>query len=164
MNRVVGRSVSIVILALLFSSMNLAFLGGAASAAVPTVSFVDYAQCSNDAPPSTSTACPGSWINGILNSNNSHYAEDQVTPQRAEVSYPAGDAFAGATMTFRYQTKKGGINAYELFEQAMEWFEKAEAIRPAGNDDAILRWNGCARIIKRNNLEPREVSANDFIE
>ena len=59
---------------------------------------------------------------------------------------------------------KGGINAFELFEQAMEWFEKAEAIRPAGNDDAILRWNGCARVIRRNNLEPREVSANDFIE
>ena len=60
--------------------------------------------------------------------------------------------------------EKGGINAYELFEQAMEWFEKAEAMRPAGNDDAILRWNGCARIIKRNNLAPREISANDFIE
>ncbi len=59
---------------------------------------------------------------------------------------------------------KNGINVYELFEQAMEWFEKAEAIRPAGNDDAILRWNGCARVIKRNNLSPREVSANDFIE
>jgi tetratricopeptide (TPR) repeat protein len=60
--------------------------------------------------------------------------------------------------------EKGGINAYELFEQAMQWFEKAEAIRPSGNDDAILRWNGCARIITRNNLTPREVSANDFIE
>ncbi len=60
--------------------------------------------------------------------------------------------------------EKGGINAYELFEQAMEWFERAEAVRPAGNDDPILRWNGCARIIKRNNLAPREVSANDFIE
>lgn len=59
---------------------------------------------------------------------------------------------------------KGGINAYELFEQAMEWFEKAEAVRPQGNDDAILRWNGCARIITRNNLSPREISANDFIE
>ncbi len=60
--------------------------------------------------------------------------------------------------------EKGGINAYELFEQAMEWFEKAEAMRPAGNDDAILRWNGCARVIKRNNLEPREMSAGDLLE
>ena len=54
-------------------------------------------------------------------------------------------------------------NAYELFRQAMNWFEKAEAIRPAGNDDAILRWNGCARIIKRNKLAPREM-AHDFLE
>jgi hypothetical protein len=59
---------------------------------------------------------------------------------------------------------KGGLNAYELFRQAMNWFEKAEVLRPAGNDDAILRWNGCARVISRNNLAPREMSANDFIE
>ena len=53
--------------------------------------------------------------------------------------------------------------AYEFFVQAMDWFGKAEAIRPAGNDDAILRWNGCARIIMSNNLKAREM-ANDFIE
>ncbi|MGC2234584.1 MAG: hypothetical protein WA584_00300 [Pyrinomonadaceae bacterium] len=53
--------------------------------------------------------------------------------------------------------------AYEFFRQAMSWFERAEAVRPAGNDDAILRWNGCARIIIRNKLEPREM-ANDFLE
>ena len=52
--------------------------------------------------------------------------------------------------------------AFELFRQAMNWFEKAEAIRPAGNDDAILRWNGCARIIMRNKLEPREMAADFF--
>ena len=60
--------------------------------------------------------------------------------------------------------EKGGINAYELFEQAMDWFERAEAIRPAGNDDPILRWNVCARIINRNNLAPRELSASDTLE
>lgn len=53
--------------------------------------------------------------------------------------------------------------AYELFRQAMNWFEKAEAIRPAGNDEVILRWNGCARMIMNNKLEPREM-ASDFIE
>ena len=53
--------------------------------------------------------------------------------------------------------------AFELFRQAMNWFEKAEVIRPTGNDDVILRWNGCARIIMSNRLEPRAM-ANDFIE
>lgn len=56
-----------------------------------------------------------------------------------------------------------GVGAYELFRQAMESFEKAEGMRPVGNDDAILRWNGCARVINRNKLEPLE-TANDFIE
>src|SRR6266699_1140466 len=34
-------------------------------------------------------------------------------------------------------------------------FEKGEPLRPAGHDDAILRWNTCARIIDRNKLVPR---------
>jgi hypothetical protein len=59
---------------------------------------------------------------------------------------------------------KGGLNVYEMFVKAMECFERAEKIRPAGKDDAILRWNGCARLINRNRLVPHEVSANDFIE
>jgi len=48
------------------------------------------------------------------------------------------------------------FQAYDLFREAMDWFEKAEAIRPVGHDDALLRWNTCARIIERNKLIPRE--------
>jgi len=59
---------------------------------------------------------------------------------------------------------KGGLQAYELFVTAMDWFEQAEALRPAGNDDPILRWNGCARIINRNKLEPHVMSASDTLE
>jgi hypothetical protein len=47
------------------------------------------------------------------------------------------------------------FQAYELFREAMDWFEKAEAIRPFGHDDALLRWNTCARIIEQNKLIPR---------
>lgn len=46
--------------------------------------------------------------------------------------------------------------AHDGFREAMGWFEKAEAIRPPGNDDALLRWNTCARIIEKNHLVPRE--------
>lgn len=35
-----------------------------------------------------------------------------------------------------------------LFEEAMHCFEEAEKIRPKGNDDAILRWNRCVRILQ----------------
>ena len=34
-----------------------------------------------------------------------------------------------------------------LFDRAFTYFEKAEKIRPPGNDDAILRWNRCVRIL-----------------
>jgi tetratricopeptide (TPR) repeat protein len=47
--------------------------------------------------------------------------------------------------------KKGGPGsgyaAYDSFREAMTCYEKAEALRPPGNDDAILRWNACARIL-----------------
>ena len=49
-----------------------------------------------------------------------------------------------------------GHAAYEWFREAMAWFEKAEAIRPAGNDECILRWNACARNLNRDSqLQPR---------
>jgi hypothetical protein len=49
-----------------------------------------------------------------------------------------------------------GFEAYEYLREAMAHYEAAEAIRPAGNDDALLRWNTCARIIMGNQLGPRE--------
>ena len=44
--------------------------------------------------------------------------------------------------------------AYDGLREAMEWYERAEALRPPGNVDAILRWNSCARAIERERLEP----------
>ncbi|MEB2285683.1 MAG: hypothetical protein B6D46_08990 [Polyangiaceae bacterium UTPRO1] len=43
---------------------------------------------------------------------------------------------------------------YDGLRQAMEWYERAEALRPPGNDDAMLRWNSCARAIAAERLEP----------
>src|SRR5262245_5530978 len=40
-----------------------------------------------------------------------------------------------------------GPAAYDCFRRAMECFERAEALRPPANDDALLRWNCCARTI-----------------
>lgn len=48
-----------------------------------------------------------------------------------------------------------GFHAYEFLREAMECYEKAEAIRPPGNDDALLRWNACARMIMQNKLTAR---------
>jgi hypothetical protein len=40
--------------------------------------------------------------------------------------------------------------AYEWLRNAMTSYESAEGIRPSGNDDALLRWNACARLIMRD--------------
>jgi len=43
-----------------------------------------------------------------------------------------------------------GPQAYEWLRDAMHWYEQSEAVRPAGNDDPLLRWNACARLIMRD--------------
>ncbi len=48
-----------------------------------------------------------------------------------------------------------GAFAYDGLRDAMELYERAERIRPADNDDAILRWNSCVRTIRREKLGPR---------
>jgi tetratricopeptide (TPR) repeat protein len=35
----------------------------------------------------------------------------------------------------------------EWLRDAMTYYERAEALRPEGNDEALLRWNTCARIL-----------------
>jgi tetratricopeptide (TPR) repeat protein len=35
-----------------------------------------------------------------------------------------------------------------LFEEALRSFAEAERLRPSGNDDAILRWNRCVRLLQ----------------
>jgi len=41
---------------------------------------------------------------------------------------------------------------YPLFERALQCFADAEKIRPPGNDDAILRWNRCVRLLQTPSL------------
>jgi tetratricopeptide (TPR) repeat protein len=40
------------------------------------------------------------------------------------------------------------VSVLALFEQALQSFAEAEDIRPTGNDDAILRWNRCVRLLQ----------------
>ncbi len=58
--------------------------------------------------------------------------------------------------TRAYLTRKNVVRsgAYDGFRDAMEWYERAEALRPPGDVDAFLRWNSCVRAIERERLEP----------
>jgi hypothetical protein len=52
--------------------------------------------------------------------------------------------------------ERGGAGIARLvapwLRKAMEEYQKAEAVRPHGNDDAILRWNTCARLFTRHGM------------
>jgi len=43
-----------------------------------------------------------------------------------------------------------GFVAYGWFCEAMNWYEKAQAMSRPGNEDAVLRWNTCARYLNAN--------------
>lgn len=50
----------------------------------------------------------------------------------------------------------GNLLAYDWFADALALFERSMAVRPAGNDDAVLRWNACARTLMRHpEVRPR---------
>ncbi|HEY5814480.1 MAG TPA: hypothetical protein VIT23_17725 [Terrimicrobiaceae bacterium] len=80
-----------------------------------------------------------------------------------ERAYYAGIICERQAKTWLQQDHPGaGHDAFEFLNEAMSWFEKAEALRPPKNDDALLRWNTCARIIMGNRLAPRTVETMEF--
>jgi hypothetical protein len=51
-----------------------------------------------------------------------------------------------------------GSVAYDCLTQAMRYYELAETLRPPNNDDALLRWNTCARFLMSHpELRPEPV-------
>ena len=79
-----------------------------------------------------------------------------------EKNYYAGIILERQGMAILNRKTTGGhFAAYDWLNEAMSFYEKAEALRPQGNDDAILRWNTCVRLISRHNLKPRD---EEYIE
>ncbi|MCH8937736.1 MAG: hypothetical protein IIB90_18675, partial [Gemmatimonadetes bacterium] len=82
------------------------------TSAAPGFAVPEFEQCANDAVPSTARGCPGGWINGILNAQNSHYQEDESVPQHLVVEFRGGPQI-NRTLEIEFQTLKGGIHAYD---------------------------------------------------
>jgi hypothetical protein len=61
----------------------------------------------------------------------------------------------------RSDKPRGGAAAHECLTRAMACFERAERLKPPANDDAVLRWNSCARMIAGN---PDVAPGEDVIE
>ena len=60
-----------------------------------------------------------------------------------------------ARVYVRRPTPGSHFSAYDMFREAMRLYEEAERVRPPSNDEALLRWNTCARTIMGANLEPQ---------
>jgi hypothetical protein len=71
-----------------------------------------------------------------------------------------------AKAQFKRGGQRAGSVAYDWFRQALECFEQAAEVRPRGNDDAILRWNTCVRILNAHReLAPEpEESTRTWLE
>ena len=92
---------------------------------------------------------------------------DQFADPRASALARAREALADVQGTYereyyagiicerraRAQLTYGGHGsaqaAREWLKEALAHFDRAERHRPAGNDDAILRWNACVRLLER---------------
>ena len=55
-----------------------------------------------------------------------------------------------ARARIRQGFRGANVKAYQELRDAMHWYEKAEKLRPPGNDDSLLRWNTCARTLMRH--------------
>ncbi|HET6218658.1 MAG TPA: hypothetical protein VFE27_16670 [Acidobacteriaceae bacterium] len=65
--------------------------------------------------------------------------------------YYAGIAWERRAKAFHDAGRPGSSGrVYEWIVKAMGLFEEAERVRPAGNDDPILRWNACVRFLERH--------------
>jgi hypothetical protein len=57
-----------------------------------------------------------------------------------------------------------GGDVYDWLVNALHHFEDAERLRPAGNDDALLRWNACVRYLERHHeLQPKTKEVHEPI-
>jgi hypothetical protein len=78
-------------------------------------------------------------------------------------AYYAGIAWERRAKAFHDAGRPGSSGrVYEWIVKALGLFEEAERVRPAGNDDSILRWNACVRFLERHkSLKP---AAEDVTE
>jgi tetratricopeptide (TPR) repeat protein len=64
----------------------------------------------------------------------------------------------------RLQRSMGSSFAYDSFRNALDCYERASSLSPADDDEAILRWNACVRVIERARLRPRPAEAEQPLE
>jgi hypothetical protein len=90
-------------------------------------------------------------MSGLETEYDRTYYSGIAWERRAKASYAAGGVGSGAYI-------------YDWTVRALQLFGAAEHLRPAGNDDAILRWNACVRFLDRHKeLRPKMEEAPEPI-
>ncbi|MBI2377487.1 MAG: hypothetical protein HYV07_26030 [Deltaproteobacteria bacterium] len=94
-----------------------------------------------------------------------HGAADVEAQARAEIARLPGEYersyYSGILSERRaYAALHGGGGskeaAYYNLVRAMNLYQRAQTLSPAGNDDATLRYNTCVRLIREHRLEPAD--------
>ena len=94
----------------------------------------------------------------------SREADKRLTDEYCRIYYRGIICERRAKVHFERGGPGSGHLAYDWFRQAMDAYEKAIDKRLAGNGDAILRWNACARLIMNNSdLVPAEKGTREFM-
>ncbi|MGH8994209.1 MAG: hypothetical protein ACRDYV_00465 [Acidimicrobiia bacterium] len=89
-----------------------------------------------------------------------HYVSE-LTDQYQRTYYTAVITEREASGLLRAGTPP--VLALLRYTEAMDEYAQAEAIRPRGDDSAILRWNACVRAIRRRQLKPG-LGAEEYVK
>jgi hypothetical protein len=84
--------------------------------------------------------------------NNVNRAQELVArlPSEYERAYFAGLVAERRARALLSRSGPGrALTAGDFVREAMRQFERADGVKPADNDDALLRWNACARLFLR---------------
>jgi hypothetical protein len=76
-------------------------------------------------------------VSGLQNEYDRAYYAGIIAERRAKAQLARGGAGSS-------------VGAYDWLAEAMRHYERADTLHPAGNEDARLRWNACARFLARH--------------
>ena len=75
---------------------------------------------------------------------------EQLTDEYSRLYYGGIILERVAKARFWRREPGSGPVVYQHLRQALVLFERAAALRTAGNDEALLRWNTCARLLNEH--------------
>jgi len=92
---------------------------------------------------------PGAESNSAALASRADALLDRLTDRYEREYYRGIIRERRAKAALQRDSFHASTSAVGWLHEALECFERAEALKPAHNDDATLRWNACARLMQR---------------